>query len=56
MATPSAAREGVDDGKVKLYLAKPTPAALAELYTRLTGKPLSTEGLTQLREMTRKRQ
>jgi hypothetical protein len=26
------------DGKVKLHLGKPTPAALAELYKRLTGK------------------
>ena len=33
MVTPSAARGGKDDGKVKLYLAKPTPAALAQLYT-----------------------
>lgn len=55
MATPSAAREGGDDGKVKLYLAKPTPAALAELYQRLTGKPLSAEGLKQLREIMRKK-
>jgi hypothetical protein len=43
----------MDDGKVKLHLAKPTPAALAELYKRLTGKRLSAEGLKRLREMTR---
>ena len=43
----------MDDGKVKLHLAQPTPAALAELYKRLTGKSLSAEGLKQLREMTR---
>jgi hypothetical protein len=46
----------MDDGKVKLHLAKPTPAALAELYKRLTGTPLSAEGLKQLLEITREEQ
>jgi hypothetical protein len=41
---------------VKLHLAKPTPAALAELYKRLTGKSLPAEGLKQLLERTREEQ
>jgi hypothetical protein len=38
---------------VKLHLAKPTPAPPAELYKWVTGKPLSTEGLKQILEMTK---